>query len=663
MPNVSRCPSCSQIKTCPVCGAKVQGFLHVGVRATKGGVSKIMHWAQPCGHAVEDTHLKSRVTSGKVQASYGGGPLWKAGYIWVNIFWGSYWSGAPELSIPSITKAVKDISSDPSYFGGLSEYNVGMGVMGNSFVISSDPPSTIDNSQIQTELQSWISSGTVTDVKGKGAYNIFLPPGISVTLQGSGSCSTFCDFHDAVSPNGPFYTVEPFPCPSGCNQCTSSDYDTLTQGLSEEMCILPGEILLGDNKAISEYEIGDSITGTQGLDTVTAKFNRQYEGKMLRLKAHGLLPLTCTPNHPILTVQGTMPSNHSKPIAYSTPEWKRADELKEKHTRTNGNYLLLPILQGTLKTSEISLEKFFNASNNQLLKTLRQFGTPTEFPLNADTAWFLGIFVAEGSANINDVTLALHENEANSVGAKIKQILGSLGYRVTVNQVKGTHGIRVYIGSRHLSNFLEEYCGKGALSKKIPDFILYHEDISLLRAFLDGYVAGDGCHYTGRKGYKQTLVETVSEVLAMQLQLAFARIGQFLTLRKGKTGKKMYVHGRLCQTHNSYIGQLSETSKAKKIDGFFAMPIVSVEGLEYKGSVMNVETLSHTYLVSNAIVHNCELATDMNPGTGWTIGNIELCDFCDKNFTCHQIATGEYVNSWLSNSQGRCWGISNKGIF
>jgi len=50
------------------------------------------------------------------------------------------------------------------------------------------------------------------------------------------SCSSFCDYHDAVNgPSGPFYTVEPYPCAQGCNQCTKDPFDTLTQGLSEEM--------------------------------------------------------------------------------------------------------------------------------------------------------------------------------------------------------------------------------------------------------------------------------------------------------------------------------------------------------------------------------------------------------------------------------------------
>jgi hypothetical protein len=53
-----------------------------------------------------------------------------------------------------------------------------------------------------------------------------------------------------------------------------------------------------------------------------------------------------------------------------------------------------------------------------------------------------------------------------------------------------------------------------------------------------------------------------------------------------------------------------------------------------------------------------ELKTDMNPGTGWVIGNLELCDYCDAKFACNRITGGEYVNSWYDKNKKACW----KGI-
>ncbi len=72
------------------------------------------------------------------------------------------------------------------------------------------------------------------------------------------SCSAFCDYHNTVDAlNGPFYTVEPYPCSQGCNRCTSDPFDTLTQGLSEEMVELKTDMDPGTGWVIGDEELCD----------------------------------------------------------------------------------------------------------------------------------------------------------------------------------------------------------------------------------------------------------------------------------------------------------------------------------------------------------------------------------------------------------------------
>ncbi len=71
------------------------------------------------------------------------------------------------------------------------------------------------------------------------------------------SCSVFCDYHNAAGPSGPFYTVEPYPCAQGCNHCTSDPFDTLTQGLSEEMVELKTDMDPGTGWVIGNEELCD----------------------------------------------------------------------------------------------------------------------------------------------------------------------------------------------------------------------------------------------------------------------------------------------------------------------------------------------------------------------------------------------------------------------
>ncbi len=251
-----RCDRCKSIDTCPVCGSRVETFNHVGVRAVNSKSSTIWHYAVPCLHRVEIQQFGAKKQGTGKLAVYNGGPLWKAGYQWFNVFWGSYWNGNADIG--RINGATADIEAANSYSGGLSEYNVGIGLLGGSVVIPKDSPATVSESDIDPAISSWIASKQIPNLGLIGAYNIFLAPGVTATLGSDKSCVTFCDYHDSINGNvGPFFTLEPFPCQSGCNQCSSSSFDTLTQGLSEEMVELKTDMNPGTGWVISNEEICD----------------------------------------------------------------------------------------------------------------------------------------------------------------------------------------------------------------------------------------------------------------------------------------------------------------------------------------------------------------------------------------------------------------------
>lgn len=252
-----RCEYCNEVKFCPQCGQEIWAFRHVGVRANAAIRSSIWHIAEPCGHFVNDSNLKITQPAGKGKlAVYKGGPVWKDGYQWVNIYWGTYWQGQQWVSM--LDKATADIETNQSYSGSLNQYNVGMGKFKESVVINQDPPGSVSNPDIGKMITQWVKDGTVPDLQEKGAYNVFLPPGTTATLGNQKSCSVFCDYHDTANGNsGPFFTCEPYPCSTGCNQCTNSPFDTLTQGLSEEMVELKTDMNPGTGWVIGNEEVCD----------------------------------------------------------------------------------------------------------------------------------------------------------------------------------------------------------------------------------------------------------------------------------------------------------------------------------------------------------------------------------------------------------------------
>ena len=51
--------------------------------------------------------------------------------------------------------------------------------------------------------------------------------------------------------------------------------------------------------------------------------------------------------------------------------------------------------------------------------------------------------------------------------------------------------MNVRFSSSMLARALREWCGHLAENKRMPDFVLYHKDIDILKAFITGYREGD----------------------------------------------------------------------------------------------------------------------------------------------------------------------------
>ncbi len=639
---MNRCEHCSGVSSCPVCAGRVEGYEHVGVRSARPGgrPSGVWHYAVPCGHFLQ--------AAGAVQLKYNGGPLWKDGYTWQNVYWGSYFASSPGW-VAKLEKATSDIESDASYSGGLRQYNVGMGKVMKGVVIHMDPPTSLTNAQVKQALSSWVSSGTVAALGVEGAYNIFLPPGVTVHLSGDASCSYFCDYHDAAAGGqGPFYTVEPSPCQAGCNQCTTDPFDTLTQGLAEEMvelktdmepgtgwvigseelcdyCLPPDEILQGDNKAIMEYGVGDRVVGSAGLERVERTYERRFSGELVEIRAEGMLPFRVTPNHPILVARESRLPVRGRPArgvrhpldaSFDAPAWKKAEDLLEGHgVPSRGDCLVVPKLKGTVEMDTLPLEPCMERRGYR--------GGKTSLPLTGDTAWLLGTYVAAGSTDdARQFGFALAEDDTG-----VQERLASIPSRVG-SQAPGGKRTVVCADPRPLLGLFREICG--GPQRCIPDVILHNKDEGLLRAFLDGYVAG---HVTP-DGH--LVVVTTSRLLIQQLQLAYARLGLFLKVGKTRTGRREGVPGRTAGRHDRYTGRLDlepgREGRTRLHGDFLYVPIRKLARIPYEGKVYNIATKDHTYLVANAVVHNC-----------------------DKHFVCNRIASGEYVNAWYDGKLGGCW--------
>lgn len=385
-------------------------------------------------------------------------------------------------------------------------------------------------------------------------------------------------------------------------------------------CFPPGTLIVGANRPIEAVTTGDPIYQHHNPGTVTATTTGAYTGNLLHIKASSLLPIDVTPEHPLLIHR----KQRQRPITLAPPRWVPAKDVRP------GDYLVVPRLSGTFTNTLIPLTPFYRtpytdsigrriAQPNRLVAPLRH-----GFPLTADTAWFMGLYVAEGSWAGREIglkfSLGPHET---TLAHKAQRIAKTLGYRTALRHSK--HALNLTIVSAILHRAFATWFGRGAANKRIPDFILFHEDLDILQAFLQGLVDGDGCYYAPRQ---VTIVSTASHTLALHVQLALARLGNLASIHIYRNGPRT-IHQQTLPTQTLYnltwrpprstskiinpqYGHAIQSSNRrwKLFEHTIATPITAVTPHHYSGPVYNLETSDHTYLVSNATVHNCDLAVN-----------------------------------------------------
>jgi len=193
--------------------------------------------------------------------TYRGGPLLPAVEVFT-IFWGDVWAQDPLAATAQQIDQFFDFVVTSPLLDQLAEYNVagmtiGHGSRTGSVTLSAAPPPSVADADIQSFLQKEISTDpAVPQPTANSLYFIFLPPGVTSTLNGAASCSNFCGYHSDIGGNV-FYAVMPYPDCSGCTGSLSV-LDALTSTTSHELCEaitdpVPGQGWYDDQNG----EIGD----------------------------------------------------------------------------------------------------------------------------------------------------------------------------------------------------------------------------------------------------------------------------------------------------------------------------------------------------------------------------------------------------------------------
>ena len=194
--------------------------------------------------------------------TYRGGPLLTAVQVFT-LFWGDGWQAQPQAGLAQQINQFFDFVVTSALLDQMAEYSVpGKAIdhgahSGTATVATPAPGLSVLDSAIQQLIQQEISTNSaVPPPTPNSLYFLFLPPGVSVSLDGSSSCTAFCGYHNDI--NGQiYYAVMPYPDCAGCSGALTV-LDAMTSTTSHELCEaitdpIPGQGWYDD----SNGEIGD----------------------------------------------------------------------------------------------------------------------------------------------------------------------------------------------------------------------------------------------------------------------------------------------------------------------------------------------------------------------------------------------------------------------
>lgn len=273
---------------------------------------------------------------------------------------------------------------------------------------------------------------------------------------------------------------------------------------------------------------------------------------------------------------------------FSNPVWKQAIDL------TRNDYLGFPVNKKSVipEWNGITFVWSDGRSNrykNEISKYLE----------NDNFWWIVGRYVADGYVRNNGgIILSCGKKKLE----QFKNIADSLGIKYSFSEERTVYKFRYSLKEMEL--FVKPF-GKYAHGKKIPSFV-FDLPVQQLKSFLDGYMAGDGC-FTNKK-FKAT---SVSRELVYGLAQCVAKVYKRpFSIYKTKRAKTTVIEGRIINQRDTYELNFNKENhvkdKAFYENGCVWYPFNKIEKAENEVVYDLTVSGNHSFVVNNAIVHNCQ---------------------------------------------------------
>jgi hypothetical protein len=349
------------------------------------------------------------------------------------------------------------------------------------------------------------------------------------------------------------------------------NYQLATSGDDERhICVASGSLVLSERGyiPIQDVSVGESVLTHKGRwRRVLAKRCNGIQ-ETVKLKAHGVPGLCVTPDHKIWTrlVTGKPNGKWSPRVVAksSTPEWVDAKD-------TLASYVNLPL-------PPIEESKF----------------TALEW-------WIAGRWLADGhwdscSRPGLHISCGVH---------KYEELMQKLGEHAGAEHHPGTCvQVRLRDGDGRIRELVSKM-GRGAIEKTVPkEAICLNEELS--RAFLDGYLSGDG-HFVER--YSRMTASSASRKLLLGLAMVYQRVhGTVASVYLGRPAHAGVIQGRSVNCNDEWVFAASRKNGSAFIaeDGAWKkVRSITESGLQEVWDIQVEE--DESFIAEGCAVHNCPL--------------------------------------------------------
>ncbi|MBS1792720.1 MAG: IMP dehydrogenase, partial [Acidobacteria bacterium] len=266
-----------------------------------------------------------------------------------------------------------------------------------------------------------------------------------------------------------------------------------------------------------------------------------------------------------------------------------------------------------------TINDFLDRTNYQ--RVLEAAKTRRFVMLDADLMRLIGFYTAEGytvgNPNNRQLRFAFGEHEIDYCDDVKRLVAVIFGYEKTTFRQTPRHAYEVMVHNHAIAKFFEWLVPKGAVNKRLPDFVL-NQSPENLRELLIGALRGDGC----LKAPRRIAYKTASPHLAHQIAEVFMRLGYLASVQSYEpkyenhsTSYHVRIGGEQArrfaeefpELNLKYPAEINNRQEVFADEDYFYVAVRSAKTLENRSlEVFNIEVEEdHTYIANRVAVHNC----------------------------------------------------------